>query len=178
MEAESITTVASPCAQPLPENEVPMINTIAMCLGNDHRKLNERIMRLALAAARLARDPDDVASNRHAAETWDEIQRDLWPHLQIEDSLLFSWGRARHALSEPVLDELKTEREDLRNLIATLPKMSSEAAGEPQPPTDGGYPAQTWIALARTLDSHVERFDREILPLILRALFNTRVSKS
>jgi hypothetical protein len=172
MEAAAVTTEMTPCAGPLPEREVPMINTIAMCLGNEHRKLNERIMQMALAAARLARDPNDVAANRHAGETWDEIQRDLWPHLQIEDSLVFSWGRAHHALSETLLDDLKTERRDLRNLIAALPRMSSEINAESQPPADHGYPARTLIALARTLDSHVERFDSEILPSILRVLFN------
>jgi hypothetical protein len=32
--------------------------------------------------------------------------------------------------------------------------------------------AETLLALAQTLDSHVERYDGEVLPSILRALFH------
>jgi hypothetical protein len=32
--------------------------------------------------------------------------------------------------------------------------------------------ARTLLALAQTLDSHVERYDGEVLPSILRALFH------
>src|SRR5579862_2409225 len=80
MEAAAVTTEITPCGQPLPELEVPMINTIVMCLGNEHSKLNERTMQLALTAKRLFRDPNRSDANQRAVETWEEIQRDLWPH--------------------------------------------------------------------------------------------------
>ena len=50
-------TQMTPCDSPLPELEVPMINTMVACLGIEHRKLNDLIMQLACAATRLANDP-------------------------------------------------------------------------------------------------------------------------
>jgi hypothetical protein len=38
--------------------------------------------------------------------------------------------------------------------------------------------AQMLLALGRTLDSHVERYDGEVLPSILRALFHKGAMKS
>jgi hypothetical protein len=172
MEAAAVTTEITPCGQPLPELEVPMINTIVMCLGNEHSKLNERTMQLALTAKRLFRDPNRSDANQRAVETWEEIQRDLWPHLQVEDSLLFSWGRAHRALPGALLDSLKMDRLEMRKLVAALPRLSSGNDHEPKPGRNPGDFARTLIALALALDSHIERFDREVLPSILRALFN------
>jgi hypothetical protein len=52
-----------------------------------------------------------------------------------------------------------------------LPALSSEVDSEPR--TAGGRAifARTLLALAQTLDSHVERYEGEVLPSILRALF-------
>jgi hypothetical protein len=55
MEANSPTTLMTPCGGPLPELEVPMINTVVACLRVEHRKLNELNMKLAYNATRLAR---------------------------------------------------------------------------------------------------------------------------
>ena len=57
MEAKQFTIQMTPCGSPLPELEVPMINTMVSCLGIEHRKLNGLDMQLAFAATRLARDP-------------------------------------------------------------------------------------------------------------------------
>jgi len=48
--------------------------------------------------------------------------------------------------------------------------LSSGVDHEPQTAEDRSGFAQTLLALARTLDSHVERHDAEVLPSILRAL--------
>jgi len=40
MEAKGTTIRKTPCSSPLPELEVPMINTMVACLGVEHRKLN------------------------------------------------------------------------------------------------------------------------------------------
>ena len=42
MEATKVTTQMTPCDSPLPELEIPMINTMVTCLGSEHRKLNDR----------------------------------------------------------------------------------------------------------------------------------------
>ena len=100
---------------------------------------------------------------------WDEIRQDLWSHLQIEDGLV-SWGEAHHAISGALLDTLKNERQEMRKLIATLHELSSGVDGKLTAGDRSAF-AQTLLALARTLDSHVERYDGEVLPSILRALF-------
>ena len=159
----------TPCDSPLPELEVPMINTMVMCLGTEHRKLNELIMQLACAATRLANDPSAVAANERALQVWDEIQHALRSHLQIEDGLV-SWGKEHHAISGALLDIVKNERLEMGKSMAALRELSSGADNEPQTAKDRSGFAQTLLALAQTLDSHVERYDAEVLPSILRAL--------
>jgi hypothetical protein len=80
-------------------------------------------------------------------------------------------GEANHAISGALLDTLKNKRQKMRKLIATLREQSLGF----DPELIGGVRsafAQTLLALARTLDSHVGRYDDEVLPSILRALFH------
>lgn len=171
MEAIHDTVQITPCCGPLPDLEVPMINTMATCLGSEHRKLDGRIMQLALAATRLAADPEAVGASQRAVEVWDEIRRDLWSHLQVEDELVLSWGVAHNAIPATLLNTLRVEREEMHKLLAALPELPSASDREEQRATDRGAFARTLLALAQTLESHVERYDSEVLPSILRALF-------
>jgi hypothetical protein len=171
MDAIQVTTRMTPCGSQLPELEVPMINTMVACLGSEHKKLNEQILQMAFAATRLASDPHAFLAKQQAIEIWDEIRLVLWSHLQIEDELVFAWGEAHHAISTPMLNTLGAERQELRNLVAALPALSSDVDSQPQAASDRTIFAPTLLALAHTLDSHVERYDGEVLPSILRALF-------
>ena len=157
---------------PLPELKVAMINTMVTCLGSEHRKLNYTTVQLAFAAAALANDPGAVTANQRALRVWEEIRHDLWSHLQIEDGLVHSWGEAHHAVSGALLDTLKNERQEMRKLMGALRALSSCPDRGPQTAGNRCSFAQTLLALARTLDSHVERYDGEVLPSILRALFH------
>ena len=87
------------------------------------------------------------------------IRQDLWSHLQIEDELVFSW--AHQAISGTLLDTLKSERQEMRKLMAALRALSPGVDREAQTAGDRSTFAQTLLALARTLDSHVERYDGE-----------------
>ena len=123
-----------------------MINTMVTCRGSEHRKLDDHILRLAFAATRLASDPDAVTANQRAVEVWDEIRRDLWSHLQIEDELVFSWGEAHHAISGTLLDILKVKHQEMRKLVASLPTLSSGVDREPQTAGDPGAFSRTLLA--------------------------------
>jgi Hemerythrin HHE cation binding domain len=171
MEAKDTTIRTTLCSSPLPELEVPMINTMVACLGVEHRKLNDLDTQLAFAASRLAGDLDAITASQEALRVWDEIQQDLWSHLQIEDELVFSWGQAHRAISDSQLETLKNERHELHNLMTTLHELSS-GADRKQTAGDRSSFAQTLLALARSLDSHVERFEGGVLASILRALFH------
>jgi hemerythrin-like domain-containing protein len=149
-----------------------MINTMIACLSSEHQKLNNLTMQLALTATRLASDPDATTTQQRALELWDEIRRILWPHLQIEDELVFSWGEAHHAIPEALLDILKVERQEMRKLVAALPALSTDLVSETQSGGDQPMLAQTLLALAQTLDSHLERYDGEIIPSLSRSLFH------
>jgi hypothetical protein len=170
MEVNDFTIRKTPCGGPLPELKVPMINTMVACMGAEHRKLNDLNMQLAYGATGLAGDPRAIEANQKALRVWDEIRQDLWSHLQIEDGLV-SWGEAHHAIPGAMLDTLKSERQEMRNLIATLHKRSLGMDRELRAEDCSAF-AQTLPALARTLDSHVERYDSEVPPSILRALFS------
>jgi hypothetical protein len=170
MEAKDFTIQRTPCSSPLPELEVPMINTMVACLGSEHRKLNGLNMQLAYGATRLASDGCVIEANQKVLRVWDEIRQDLWSHLQIEDGLV-SWGEAHHAIPGALIDALKNEREEMRKLIATLHGLSLALDQEHQTTEAHSAFAQTLLALARTLDSHVERYEGGVLPSILHALF-------
>lgn len=177
MDATQVTTEMTPCSGPLPDLEIPMINTIVRCLASEHRKLNDHILQLALAATRLASVPGELMARQRAAEAWDDIRRELWSHLQIEDELVFSWGKAHHAMSDTLLKTLKLELQAMRKLLATLPASASPVLApnedrEPETPADREAFAHTLLALAQNLDSHIERYDVEVLPSILRGLFH------
>jgi hypothetical protein len=90
-------------------------------------------------------------------------------HLQIEDGLV-SWGKEHHAISGAPLDIVKNERQEMRESMAALRALSSGVDHQPQTAEDRSGFAQTLLALTRTLDSHVERYDAAVLPSILRAL--------
>jgi hypothetical protein len=146
-----------------------MINTMVACLGVEHRTLNGLNMRLADGATRLVTDGGAIEANQNVMRVWNEIRHDLWSHLQIEGGLV-SWGEAHHAISGALLDTLKNERQEMRKLIAALHELS---LGLDRELTGGVHSAfaQTLLALARTFDSHVDRYDGGVLPSILRALF-------
>lgn len=171
MVVSRLATQTSPCSAALPELQGPMINTMVRCLEAEHRKMDEHVLQLALTAARLARDPNEPSAKSRAVEVWDEIRRELWSHLQIEDELVFSWGDARRALAPAVLDGLKNDRKEMRRLLAALPGLESGDAKDSESTLDCAGFAQTLTALAQNLDSHIERFDTEVLPAILRAVF-------
>src|SRR5260370_17639211 len=128
-------TQMTQCDSPLPELEVPMINTMVACLGIEHRKLNDLILQLACAATRLANDPGAVTANERALQVWDEIQHALRSHLQIEDGLV-SWGKEHHAISDALLDIVKNERLEMRKSMGALRDFSSAVDHKSQPPQD------------------------------------------
>lgn len=169
MEAKDFAIQKTPCSSPLPELEVPMINTMVACLGVEHRKLSSLNMQLAYGATKLATDPDAIEANEKVLRVWNEIRQDLWRHLQVEDELV-SWGEAHHAIPGALLDTLKNERKEMRKLIATMHELCSDLDGRLTAGDRSAF-AQTLLALTQTLDSHVERYDGEVLPSILRALF-------
>lgn len=169
MEANDFTSRKSLCSSPLPELEVPMINTMVACLGVEHRKLNDLNMQLACGAAMLAGHSGAIEASQKVLQVWDRIRHDLWSHLQIEDGLV-SWGEAHHVISGGLLDTLKNERQEMRKLIATLHERSLGVDHKPTAEDRSAF-AETSLQLARTLDSHVERYDGEVLPSVLRALF-------
>jgi len=172
MEASQATTQMKFNCNQLPDLEGPMITTMVSCMGGEHRKLNDLNMQLAFAATRLVADPDAVAARRRALEAWEEIRHELRSHLQIEEELVFSWGEGHHAVPDSILETLKKEREEMRKLMAALHDFSSGGDREPQSAGDRAGFAQTLLALVVTLDTHVERYDAEVLPSILRALFH------
>ena len=169
MEHPQDKTQMTPCDSPLPELEVPMINSMVACLGIEHQKLNDQIMELACAATRLANDPGAVTANERALQLRDEIQHALRSHLQIEDGLV-SWGKEHHAISAALVGIMENERLAMHKSMVALRALSSGVDHEPQTAEDRSDFAQTLLALARTLDSHVERYGGEVLPSILRAL--------
>ena len=66
MQATEVTTQMTFRCSPLPELEVPMINTMVTCLGSEHRRLNYTTVQLAFAATRLASDPGAVTANQRS----------------------------------------------------------------------------------------------------------------
>jgi len=171
MEIEQITAQAKPQADSLTHLKASMLNTMVSCLGQEHRRLEDRILKLALAATRLNNARDSLTLRQQAVESWDEIRNDLWSHLQIEDELVFGWGKDHHAISPTLLGTVQIERQELRKLLSALPDSAQAEENKTETTSDRATLAQTLSALAQSLDAHVERYESEVLPAILRALF-------
>ena len=123
MVAIQLAAHVPPRTDPLPELQIPMINTMVRCLESEHRKMDEHILQLALAATRLGRDPNELAAKTRTLQVWGEIRRELWSHLQIEDGLVFAGGNTHRGISPALLDSLKVERQEMRTLLASLPEL-------------------------------------------------------
>ena len=158
------------CFVALPDLEVPMINSLVSCLTREHRKLDEQILQLALVATRLAANPNDSEASRHTTEVWEAIRGYLWSHLQIEDELVLTWGESHHAIALALGGTLESERQEMRRLLAVLGSYA-EPGGIPKDFRDHEGFAKSLLALSRTLATHVERYEGEVLPGIQRALF-------
>jgi len=159
------------CFVALPDLEVPMINSLVSCLAHEHLKLDEQILQLALVATRLAANPNDNQVNGQTMEVWEGIRRYLWSHLQIEDELVFTWGEAHHAIVGTLRETLENERHEMRRLLAVLGSYGG-LGGTPRDFHDREGFAKSLLALSRTLATHVERYEGEVLPAIQRALFH------
>jgi hypothetical protein len=167
VEATAVTTDNSLCSKPLPELEIPMINAMVARMESEHRKFSRLVMRLAFGATRHS-DDDSLGPPQLELELWNDIQSDLWPHFQIEDELVLTWGVDHHAIPLALLEAIKKERHRVRELATglaearTLKPINRETASRF---------AQSLLNLAHVLDSHVQRYDSEVLPLIRRAAF-------
>jgi hypothetical protein len=145
-----------------------MINAMVACLESEHRNFSLLIMRLAFAATRRS-DGDTLGAPWLALELWSEIQRDLRSHLQIEDELVLSWGGEHHAIPAALQEAIRKERQEIRRLTASLAEIG---VVEPISRENAAPFAQALLNLAHALDSHVERYDSEVLPAIRRAAFH------
>jgi hypothetical protein len=159
------------CFTALPDLEVPMINSLVSCLAREHLKLDEQIMQLALVATRLAANPNDNQTSARAMEVWEGIRRYLWSHLQIEDELVLTWGEAHRAIAVALGETLENERREMRRLLAVLGSYAG-LRGTSEDSSDREGFAKSLLALSRTLATHVERYEGEVLPAIQRALFH------
>ena len=159
------------CFVALPDLEGPMISSLVSCLAHEHLKLNEQILQLALVATRLAANPNDNEVTGHAMEVWEGIRRYLWSHLQIEDELVLTWGEAHHAITGALGETLESERQEMRRLLAVLGPYAG-LRGTPRDSSDREGFAKSLLALSRTLASHVERYESEVLPAIQRSVFH------
>jgi iron-sulfur cluster repair protein YtfE (RIC family) len=146
-----------------------MISTIVRSLESEHRKLDELTSQLSVAATRLASNPTEVSAKVRAIEAWEAIRQGLWSHLQIEDSLIFSWANENRAISPMVLKSLRVERQEIRRLLAALPDLPSGKDGGCQMIADATGFARILIALAQNLDSHVAGYGAAVLPAILQS---------
>lgn len=157
------------CFSALPDLEVPMINSLVSCLAREHLKLDEQILQLSLVATRLAANPNDTQTSGHATEVWEGIRRYLCSHLQIEDELVLTWGEAHRAITVALGETLANERQEMRRLLAVLGSYAG-LRGTPRDSRDREGFAKSLLALSRTLATHVERYEGEVLPAIQRAL--------
>ena len=148
-----------------------MINSLVSCLAREHLKLDEQILQLALVASRLAANPNDNEVAGHATEVWEGIRHYLWSHLQIEDELVLTWGATHHAVADALGQTLESERQELRRLLAVLGSYAG-LHGTPRDSRDREGFAKSLLALVRTLATHVERYEGEVLPAIQRSVFH------
>ena len=94
MNGMQVTTETTRGGNELSELEIPMVNTMMTCLGREHRRLDEHILPLALAATRLASDPGALTAEVAALEIWDEIRAYLYSLCRLKMRWCFPGARA------------------------------------------------------------------------------------
>lgn len=116
----SATKTKESAVKKIPNRVNPGIRHLAQELNREDSQLRSYLLDAALAALRLARNPESHALKDDAAQVWALIEPILSHHLNAEDSQVLPWVDEQGRLSTEVGRNVRESHERLRTLVGAI----------------------------------------------------------
>lgn len=136
-------------------------------LAREELKLKLPLLDAALAGAALALHPSNPELRAHVARTRAAIRPTLEHHLCAEELTMLKWAEARSAVRHEILERIQRQHSHIRELLTAISATSFEKGAE----TAVAKAAHDLCDLAVSIDDMVAGEERDLLPMIRRALF-------
>jgi len=136
-------------------------------LSNEDSKLGERMLNAAVAGAVVARQPADLILRAEAAEAWNSIRPVIARHLTCEEDIVLPWAKSLKDFPADLILRACEQRQRLCNLGRIVDAVSF-ITGTDEEVTKAGT---ALTAFAVCLDDLVDCEERDLFPMIQRALF-------
>jgi iron-sulfur cluster repair protein YtfE (RIC family) len=169
MEIEGIAMVSNKRNQDAPAEcaAAASIEDALARLSNEHSKLGERMLNAAVAGAVVARQPADTILRAEAAEAWNSIKADITHHLNSEEDIVLPWMKSQQNFPPDLILRTCEQHTRLRELARTV-DATSFITGSNEDVTKAGT---ALTAFAVCLDDVIDGEERDLFPMIQRALF-------
>jgi hypothetical protein len=148
-------------------NRTTQIKSTLANLADEDAKLREPLFKAATAAARLALNPADHKLRDDAARAWTKINSMMVKHLGKEELSLLPWAESLGDYPHQMVDRARKKHEQVMALRAAIAARSFEKGSN----EDIAALARNLCVFATTLDDLLVGEQRELFPLMRRALF-------
>lgn len=149
-------------------NRTSQIKSALAKLADEDAKLREPLFEAATAAARLALSPGDLALRKDAAKTWARLNSIMVKHLGKEELSLLPWADSLGDYPHQMVERAREKHDQVMSLRATIAARSFEKGSD----EEIAALARNLCVFATTLDDLIVGEQRELFPLMRRALFH------
>lgn len=138
-------------------------------LAGEDLGLRMPIIEAAVAGSELSFKPSDPELRARAAKAWATIRPIMAHHLIDEDTVILPWAQALSTLPPEVLKRTRKEHQELRGTGSLLSQVSFEHSSDEVVARAG----KVLCVLAALLDDVIAGEQRDVFPMLRRALFAT-----
>jgi hypothetical protein len=136
-------------------------------LAREDLKLKLPLVDAALTGATLALKPSNHELRVHAAQIWASIKATLEQHLRSENEKLLKWAESRSEFSHALLERTNREHAKINELLSEINAIPFENSTD----ENVAKAAHDLCALAVNLDDMIAGEERDLFPMVRRALF-------
>jgi len=136
-------------------------------LAREDLKLKLPLVDAALTGATLALKPSNRELRLHAAKIWASIKPTLEDHLRAENERLLKWAESRPEFPHALLERTNREHGKINELTSEISAIPFENATD----ENVAKAAHDLCALAVSLDDMIAGEERDLFPMVRRALF-------
>jgi Hemerythrin HHE cation binding domain len=151
-----------------PKNRTSQIKSALANLAEEDVKLREPLFEAATAAARLALNPADRTLREAAAKAWTRLNSIMVMHLGKEERSVLPWVDSLGDYPHHMVERARKKHEQVMGLRATIATHSFEKGSD----EEIAALARNLCVFATTLDDLIAGEQRELFPLMRRALFH------
>ena len=169
MEDEGIAMLSDKCNQDAPGKSAAAANVedALARLSKEDSKLGERMLNAAVAGAVVARQPADTILRAEAAEAWSSIKPVIARHLTCEEDIVLPWAKSCKDFPPDLILRACEQRQRLCNLGRVVDAVSFITGSDEEVAKAG----TALTAFAVCLDDLIDCEERDLFPMIQRALF-------